>query len=168
MLVIHSIHRLEKLFTLKHSCFLVNFTLKRSCFYAETLLRYIYTYICLYKNTCSWHQQIVNNFFVKKISYQIVFIKRPLKLTTLFLCIIISQLSLSACYAPRQQRDQIHPPVKVNQGLATKVNPAQFYVCGGENYLCKSPTAIWQAKRPYEKSNRFISKKKGAKQCIKK
>jgi hypothetical protein len=47
MKVIHIIHRLMKLFTLKHSCFLANSTLKRSWVYAETLLRSIYT--CIYQ-----------------------------------------------------------------------------------------------------------------------
>jgi type IV secretory pathway VirB2 component (pilin) len=63
MKVIHVIHKLNELFTLKRSCFLANSPLKRSCLYAETLLLSIYTYIYLYKNTCSWALQVVNNIF---------------------------------------------------------------------------------------------------------
>jgi hypothetical protein len=53
MTLIHIIHSLIKLFSLK-----------RSCFYAETLLRYIYTYNYLYKNTYSYQLQVVNNFLL--------------------------------------------------------------------------------------------------------
>jgi hypothetical protein len=49
MQVIHTIHRLKQLFTLKRSRKIADFTLKHSRLYAETLPRSIYTCICLYK-----------------------------------------------------------------------------------------------------------------------
>ena len=69
--VIHNIRKFKKLSTLKHSWNFALFTLKRSCFYAETLLRSIYTYIYLYKSTCSYTAQVVNKpLFLKKLSTQ--------------------------------------------------------------------------------------------------
>lgn len=150
---IHIIHSLTKLFTLKHSCFSVNFTLKRSCKYAETLLRSIYTYIYLYKNTCSWTQQIVNNFFVNKLYIH-------------FTGLIISSICLTSCYKQPCQPYRIIEPIGISQHLATRTSPAEFYVCS-RNYLCVKPTAIWQAKdHPSNKrKGAFHVKRQNKNQC---
>jgi hypothetical protein len=66
MKVIHTNHTFKKLSTLKHSCFHAHFTLKHSCIYAETLLPTIYTYIYLYKRTCSWSTKFVDNSSLKE------------------------------------------------------------------------------------------------------
>ena len=117
-----------QLSTLKHSCFLVNSTLKRSWVYAETLLRSIYTYIYLYKKTCSWEQQTVNkSFFVKDKSILI------------FLLITTTSL-LTSCqktiWVPATENNDL----RVNQRLAIARHPAKYYVCGGIDYPCRSVT----------------------------
>lgn len=135
---IPTINSLTKLFTLKHSCFSVNFTLKHSWKYAETLLRSIYTYIYLYKNTCSWKQQVVNNYFF-----------------IYFSGLIISSLFLTSCYKEACQPYRIIQPIGISQHLATHASPAPFYVCS-QRSSCVKPTATWQAK------NYSTNKQKGA------
>lgn len=120
MIFIHTIHRLTKLSTLKHSCFSTNFALKRSWRYAETLLRSIYTYIYLYKNTCIRRSKTVNNFFIK-IFFIAVF----------SVCLTGCHKTIYLCNKPINKLSVKEIPV-------TNTHPAQFYLCGNYQHPCKS------------------------------
>lgn len=133
MKLIHRIHRFEKLFTLKRSCFLANFTLKHSWVYAETLLRSIYTYIYLYKKTCSWEQQIVNKSFFEKIKSIIL-----ISLLMLTVSLVTSCQKTISVPALKQ------PDLRFNQRSETMTQPVRYYVCGGSQYPCRSVTNKWQ------------------------
>lgn len=121
MKLIPIIHKLIKLFTLKRSRFDSNFTLKHSRLSAETLLHTIYTYIYLYKKTCSYSQQIVNNFFVKNI------------LTILTMVLITFGVTACTSQAEIFQDSALHltnPPHNCfRQILGNKYHPDQFYTC---------------------------------------
>lgn len=133
MKLIHIIHRLTKLFTLKHSCFLANFTLKHSCVYAETLLISIYTCIYLYQKTCSWQQQVVNNLFSKKI--------KAIK----FIFALMTTASLTGCQQTIWVSALKLPELRVNQQPETATQPAKYFVCGNDQYPCRNVTHKWQA-----------------------
>lgn len=148
MTFIPIIHRLKQLSTLKHSCFSASFTLKHSCLSAETLLRSIYTYIYLYKKTCSWALQIVNNFFVNKLFAH-------------FLWVMITPILLSGCYKQSTVNCEM-VTIDISQRLATSTSPAEFYVCGNHQYPCLPPTAIWQADRTKNHTHQISIKRKGA------
>lgn len=120
MKVIHRIHVLKKLSTLKRSCFSANFALKHSWFCAETLLLSIYTCIYLYKNTCIRGTTAVNNFFVNP-----------------FLAVIVS-ISLTGCHRTIFVCDKPVSRINVRQIPATKTHPAQFYLCGNAQYPCST------------------------------
>lgn len=127
MILIHIIHRLIKLSTLKHSWNRAHFTLKHSCLYAETLLRSIYTCIYLYKSTCSYQPQEVNNFFVKKLPNE----KRAnIALLMLLGCFLAGcQKTVYVCNQPINK-------IRVTENSATATHPAQFYLCGSAKYPC--------------------------------
>ena len=134
MKVIHIIHGLMQLFTLKHSWTLANSPLKRSCFYAETLLRSIYTYIYQYKKTCSWEQQVVNKSFFEKIK------------SISFVCLLMITTSLvTSCQKTICVPVSRHPDLRISQRPATITQPAKYYVCGNAQYPCKPVTYKWQA-----------------------
>lgn len=130
MLVIHIIHILTKLFTLKRSREVAVFTLKRSRFSAETLPHSIYAFIYLYKNTCSYRQKSVN--YVNK-----------LKKYFSFSFLIIICFSLISCCCDQQQiiciEDRPIDIIKISQSPATKTQPAKFYV----HRICNSQTLIF-------------------------
>lgn len=121
MKIIPVIHKLLKLCTLKHSRFKTNFTLKHSRGCAETLPPTIYAYIYLYIKTCSYEQQIVNNFFIKN------------KFT--IFSIGLMTISLTACVSPAQkfQESQLHlinpPHCCFKQIHGTKYHPNEFFTC---------------------------------------
>lgn len=149
MIFIHIIHRLTKLFTLKHSCFSANFTLKRSWQYAETLLRSIYTYIYLYKKTCSWRLQAVNNYFLKSFLAH--------------LCLLTTTIVLTACckVSPdeRIQNAALHlsrPPYRhFEQIPGNRLCPPAYFTCGELNIHCHQSSNMYQRKcsQSYDKSN---------------
>lgn len=134
MKLIHTIHRVTTLFTLKHSCFLVNFTLKRSWFYAETLLRSIYTCIYLYKKTCSWEQQVVNKSYFVKIK------------SISFVCLLMISTSLvTSCQKTIWVPVLRQSDLRISQNPATITQPAKYYVCGNAQYACRPATYKWRA-----------------------
>lgn len=133
MKLIHRMHRFNKLFTLKRSCFLANSTLKRSWVYAETLLRSIYTCIYLYKKTCSWEQQVVNKSFFEKI-----------KSVTFIFSLMLTTSLVTSCQKSILVSDLKQPDLRINQRPATITQPARYYVCGGCQYPCRSVTNKWQ------------------------
>lgn len=131
MLVIHIIHKLIKLFTLKRSRKVADFTLKHSRFFAETLPHSIYAFIYLYKKTCSYQLQIVD------------------KLKKLFLILgfaAVVSTSLSACHHTNcdevEQNTLLHfdePPAQCfKQKKAIRNQPAQFYTCDLSNDITKA------------------------------
>lgn len=138
---------IKKLFTLKHSCIMSNFTLKRSCLYAETLLRSIYTYIYLYKSTCSWQLENVNNgnnWFFNKLPIMKLF------------SLILMMIFFSACQKTIYIHEQQIKPLHVNESLPGMTHPAQFYICGDVQHQYvksyKPSKFLTQPKRkPYEK-----------------
>jgi hypothetical protein len=121
MLVIHIFHVFAKLSTLKRFRLEAISALKHFRLCAETLPLSIYTYIYLYKKTCSWQLQTVdnkNNWIVNKF-----FI---MKLFSLILMIIF----LSACQKTIYIHEQQIKPLHVNESLPGMTHPAQFYICG--------------------------------------
>ncbi len=124
---IHIIHMATKLSTLKHSCFFASFALKHSWKYAETLLRSIYTYIYLYKNTCIRRATIVNNFLIK------IFF-------TFFIAVF--SICLTGCHKTIYICNKPINKLSVKEIPATNAHPAQFYLCGNYPYPCKS-NFIW-------------------------
>ncbi len=142
MKVIPIIHRLMQLFTLKHSCLLANSALKRSWIYAETLLRSIYTYIYLYKKTCSWGQQAVNKSFFVKIK------------STSFVCLLMITASLvTSCQKTIWVPALRQPDLRFGQHPATITQPAKYYVCGNAQYPCRPVTYKRQARAVHHINN---------------
>lgn len=121
MLVIHIIHRVIELFTLKRSRLLVDFTLKHSRFSAETL-PHIYTYINLYKKPVVSHYKIVNKFIYDYL------IK--------ILSVIFFGIILTGCHETIYICCQPINKISVTQRLANTTQPAEFYLCGNSLYPC--------------------------------
>lgn len=135
MKVIHTCLWIKKLFTLKRSCNLANSTLKRSWVYAETLLHSLYTYIYLYKKSCSCQLQAVNNedkYFLPSLAYLGKDKAFLFALLTIFiLCISTGccQKTIYICKQPICKMGVIEKP-------ATSINPPQFYLCGNARHPC--------------------------------
>jgi len=163
MKLIHIFLWIKKLFTLKHSWNLMNCSLKRSCSYAETLLPSIYTYIYLYKRTCSWCLQVVNNgdkkFFISPANFAI----------NKFTLVILIWLSLSGCchksvYIYNQP---IHK-IGITERSATTINPSQFYLCGNTQYPCSTVNYTQHFHLHHPISSHHQQKRKGhEKQIVK-
>jgi hypothetical protein len=140
MLVIHISHVFAKLSTLKRSRLEVISALKHSRLCAETLPLSIYTYSYLYKRTCSWQQQVVNNLFLKRFLSS---------LTIAFITILATACS-SMSPAEKAQETALHlsqPPYNhFEQVEGNEVHPAAYFTCSG-----------W--KNPYHKSSKVCLKK---------
>lgn len=93
---------------------------KRSWKCAETLLRSIYTYIYLYKRTCSWQTKIVDNFF-----------KRGM----MTFC-LMSFCFLTGCQKTIYICNQPVNKISVIEKQASATHPAQFFICGNVYYPC--------------------------------
>lgn len=115
--ITHKFEHLEKLSTLKHSCFLIDSALKHSCFYAETLLHSIYLYLPILKPIV--RSQKIVDMLIKKMM-------------VLFLVI-----STTACHRTISITE--YPThLGVKETIATPVHPAQFYLCSNDYYLCRN------------------------------
>lgn len=152
MTIIHRLCELRKLSTLKHSRLLANFTLKRSRLSAETLPLTIYAFIYLYKKTCSWQQQTVNNFFCHKS-----------KSLILFICVFI----ISGC-CKQNPSEEIQnsvlnlssPPHRIFRQISGNTyKPSAYFICCEMRYSClhaakiEKPITFSKVSRSYKSNN---------------
>lgn len=155
MIFIHIFQWINKLSTLKRSWKLAYSPLKHSCFYAETLLRSIYTFIYLYKRTCSYQLQIVNNFILKYFSfckhnknhiyselYFLNFARSRFNLLGWFLLGLTGFLLSGCCQKTIYISNQPIKEIGISQRPATLTQPAQFYLCGNSYYPCQTVTNL--------------------------
>lgn len=118
--VINKFCGLKKLSTLKRSCQKHHFALKHSWFCAETLLPlYIYLYLPVYKTSIRQLKIVDNLFWLFKKGGRFTFL------------LLLTSSLLACCKKPTSIYIPEHSSrhLIITQRPATKIRPAQFYVC---------------------------------------
>lgn len=119
---------------------MMNYTLKWYGYYAETVRLYKDAFIYLYKKTCSWLRQSVDNLFLKNMFY--------------YLSLLSTAIILSACSKINPDEtlqnyalNLIKPPHKhFQQYPGNRLHPSTYFTCSKYQNPCHSSKLFKESK----------------------